>query len=110
LTGKGGANNMIKHSSDYLMFIDIALEVSHVLPDYTSKFSKREFTQRQLMALYILKQKSKLSYKEFIEDFSTRNCAIEDLQLKKIPSDSPIKMFVSRIETKLSEEISQKHY
>lgn len=96
---------MIKHSSNYLMFIDIALEVSKVLPEYSGKFSKRDFTQRQLMSLYILKQKSKLSYESFVEDLSTRNCAIEDLQLKKIPSSSTIKMFVSRVESKTLEEI-----
>jgi hypothetical protein len=96
---------MIKHSSNYLRFIDIAAKVSEVLPNYSNKFSKQTFTQRQLMTLYLLKQKSKLSYEEFLEDFSTRNCAIEDLQLKKIPSDSTIKMFISRIETKILEEI-----
>jgi len=96
---------MFKQSSSYLTFIDIAFEVSKVLPDYSSKFSKQTFTQRQLMTLYILKQKSRLSYEEFLEDFSTRNCAIEDLNLKKIPSDSTIKMFISRIGPSLLEEI-----
>jgi hypothetical protein len=57
------------------------------------------------MSLYILKQKSKLSYEEFIQDISTRDCAIQDLGLKKIPSPSTIKMFASRIETKTLEEI-----
>lgn len=96
---------MFKQSSSYLTFIDIAFEVSKVLPDYSSKFSKREFTQRQLMTLYLLKQRSKLSYEEFLEDFSTRDCAIRDLNLKKIPSDSTLKMFVSRINAKILEEI-----
>lgn len=96
---------MIKQSSDYLRFIDIAFKVSRILPNYSGKFSRKDFTQRQLMTLYILKQKSKLSYEEFLKDFSTRNCAIEDLQLKKIPSDSTIKMFISRIETRTLEEI-----
>jgi hypothetical protein len=96
---------MFKQSSSYLTFIDIAFEVSKVLPDYSSKFSKQTFTQRQLMTLYILKQKSKLSYEEFLEDFSTRDCAIEDLNLKKIPSDSTIKMFISRIQPSLLGEI-----
>ena len=68
---------------NYLIFIDIACEVSKVLPLYSSKYSRKDYNQRQLMALYILKQKSKLSYDEFIEDFRTRNCAIEDLQLKE---------------------------
>lgn len=96
---------MIKHSSNYLNFIDIAVEVSKVLPKYSNKFSKQEFTQRQLMTLYLLKQKSKLSYDDFVDDFATRNCAIEDLDLKKVPCASTIKMFISRIETNILEEI-----
>ena len=51
---------MIKHSSNYLNFIDIAVKVSRILPDYSGKFSKQDFTQKQLMTLYILKQKSKM--------------------------------------------------
>lgn len=96
---------MIKRSSNYLKFIDIAVEVSRILPNYSSKFSKQDFTQKQLMTLYILKQKSKMSYDEFIDDFKTRDCAIQDLQLTKIPCASTIKMFVSRIETNILEEI-----
>ena len=96
---------MIKQSSDYLKFIDIAVEVSRILPNHSSKFSKREFTQRQLMTLYLLKQKSKLSYDGFVDDFSTRDCAIQDLGLKKVPCASTIKMFISRIETRILEEI-----
>lgn len=96
---------MIEHSSNYLNFIDIAVEVSKVLPNHSSKFSKREFTQRQLMILYILKQKSKMSYDEFVDDFATRDCAIQDLGLTKVPCASTIKMFISRIDTKILEEI-----
>ena len=96
---------MIQYSSNYLNFIDIAVEVSRILPDYSSKFSKQDFTQKQLMTLYILKQKSKMSYDEFIDDFTTRNCAIQDLELKKVPCASTIKMFISRIETNILEEI-----
>lgn len=96
---------MIKHSSNYLNFIDVAIEVSKILPKHSSKFSKRNYTQRQLMTLYILKQKSKLSYDDFIEDFLTRDCAISDLELIKVPCASTIKMFVSRIETRILENI-----
>lgn len=78
----------------YLEFIDIAVEVSKVLPNYSSKFSKKSFTQRQLIALYILKQKSKMNYEEFVNDFATRDCAIADLGLTKVPCASTIKMFV----------------
>jgi len=57
------------------------------------------------MALYILKQKSKLSYDEFVDDFKTRDSAIADLQLKRVPSPSTLKMFIGRIECRLMEEM-----
>lgn len=91
--------------SYYLEFIDIAVEVSSRLPNYSSKFSKKTYTQPQLMTLYFLKQKSKLSYEMFIEDFSTRTLAIEDLQLKRLPSPSTLKMFVNRIDISLLEQM-----
>ncbi|MFW6173661.1 MAG: transposase [Elusimicrobiota bacterium] len=96
---------MISEKPRYLSFIDIADKVSRRLPNYSSKFSKRTFTQRQLMTLYILKQKSKLSYEEFVDDFSTRDSAISDLQLKKVPAASTLKMFVRRVDTKIFEEM-----
>ena len=96
---------MILVKPRYLSFIDIACEVTKILPNYSSKYSKREFTQRQLMILYLLKQKSKLSYEEFIDDFKTRDSAIADLQLKRIPSPSTLKMFVRRVNHKIFEEM-----
>src|SRR3989338_8801798 len=96
---------MILVKSRYLSFIDIAMEVSIRLPNYSGKFSNKIFTQRQLMTLYILKQKSKLSYDEFIDDFKTRDCAIADLQLKRVPSSSALKMFIKRIDNRVFEEM-----
>ena len=87
----------------YLEFIDIACIVSARLPEYSSKYAKRDFTQRQLMSLYILKQKSKMSYEDFIDDFKTRDSAIADLGLKKIPVPSTLKMFVKRINCRVFE-------
>ena len=92
--------------SSYLEFIDIAYDISsNRLPDYSSKFSKKDFTQPQLMTLYLLKQKSKLSYEGFIDDFKTRDSAILDLQLKRVPSSSALKMFAKRIDKKIFEEM-----
>ena len=96
---------MLTEKPRYLSFIDIACKVSRMLADYSGKYSRRDFTQKQLMTLYILKQKSKLSYEEFIDDFRTRNSAIADLQLKKVPSPSTIKMFVKRIDVQIFEQI-----
>jgi len=80
----------------YLSFIDVALEISERLPEYSSKYSRKDFTQRQLMTLYLLKQKSKMSYDEFIDDFKTRDSAVIALGLKKVPVPSTLKMFAAR--------------
>jgi len=83
--------------SNYLNFIDVALNISKELPEYSNKYSRKDFNQRQLMTLYLLKQKSKLSYDDFVDDFSTRDSAIERLELIKVPRASTLKMFAKRI-------------
>lgn len=91
--------------SRYLSFIEIALELAKRYPKYISKFSKKVFTQRQMIILYVLKQKSKLSYEEFVDDFSTRDSAIKKLGLKRVPSASALKMFVKRLTLQMLEEL-----
>ena len=85
----------------YLEFINIAIKIACLLPVYSSKFSKKTFTQQQLMTLYILKQKSKLSYDDFIDDFKTRDSALLELGLHKVPAASTLKMFARRIKTNI---------
>lgn len=91
--------------SRYLEFINIAVELASLLPPYSSRYSKKTFTQQQLMALYILKQKSKLSYDDFVDDFRTRDSAMLELGLYKIPSASTLKMFARRIKTNILEKL-----
>lgn len=71
--------------------------ISESLPVYSNKHSRRDYTQRQLFVLFLLKQKSKLSYDDFVDDFSTRDSAIKRLKLKKVPTASTLKMFIKRI-------------
>jgi hypothetical protein len=87
----------------YLDFINIAVELSSLLPPYSNKFSRKDFTQQQLMTLYILKQKSKLSYDDFVDDFKTRDSAMLELALSRVPSASTLKMFARRIKSEILE-------
>lgn len=89
----------------YLRFIDKALKIARILPKYSSKYSRKDFTQHQLMTLYILKQKSKLSYADFVEDFRVRDSAIEELGMDKVPSPSTLKMFIKRVSPQLLEKM-----
>ena len=96
---------IIIEKPSYLSFIDVSLKLTERLPSYLSKYSKHDFTQQQLMTLYFLKQKSKMSYDDFIDDFSTRESAILELGLKKIPSPSTLKMFAKRTDHLLLEQL-----
>ena len=55
------------------------------------------------MALYILKQKSKLSYDDFVDDFKTRDSALLELGLNKVPAPTTIRMFADRMKTNVLE-------
>jgi len=69
-------------------------------------YSRKDFTQQQLLALYVLKQKSKLSYDYFVDDFRTRDSAMLELGLlNKMPCASTLKMFAGRMETEALELI-----
>lgn len=91
--------------SKYLDFINVAVEVGSLLLPYSCKFSKKVFTQQQLLALYVLKQKSKLSYDEFVDDFQTRDSAMIELGLHKVPAASTLKMFVRKIKPEILEKM-----
>ena len=43
--------------SNYLKFIDVAMKISKLFPEYSSKYLRKDFTQHQLINLYILKKK-----------------------------------------------------
>lgn len=75
--------------------------MSEGLPVYSNKFSRKDYTQRHLFVLFLLKQKSKLSY----DDFSIRNSVIEKLGLRRVPTVSTLKMFIKRISCQILELI-----
>lgn len=89
----------------YLEFINIAVEIASILSPYSSKYSKKTYTQQQLMVLHTLKQKSKLSYDDFVDDFKTRDSAMLELGLNKVPAASTLKMFARRINYSILEKL-----
>lgn len=89
----------------YLDFINVAIELASLLPPYSSKYSRKDFTQQQLMALYVLKQKSKLSCDDFVDDFKTRDSAMLELGLNRVPSSSCLKRFAIRMKCDILEKL-----
>lgn len=87
--------------STYLSFIDIAIEIASQISPYSSRFSKRTFTQQQLLVLLIFKQKLKLSYRDLIEDIKTRESILLMLGLSKLPKPTTLIMFANRVKCKM---------
>src|SRR3989344_3716294 len=91
--------------SKYKNFIEKTMELVSAIQPYSSKYSKKIFTQQQLFILLILKQKLKLSYNELIEDMKTRESILLMLGLFKLPHPSTVKKFAKRIQSSLIERL-----
>lgn len=68
------------------------------LPKYKNKYSKRTFSSWQLLALLVLRAKSRVSVEDFIEQWFA--CATElhkILELKALPTASCLRKFAKRL-------------
>ena len=84
-----------------LTFIKVAVELCFCVPEYLSKFSKKDFSVRQLLILLVLKQKLKCSYEMLIDDLRTRPGVVSMLGLKRLPDPSTVRKFANRIKANI---------
>ena len=86
-------------SNKYINFIDLSLKTvqSSRLNLYSCKYSKRVYTQHQLLALVLLKEYISTDYRDFVELIDLMNDIKEKLDLDKIPHYTTLQKFVSRI-------------
>lgn len=69
----------------------MALQVaSDVLPPYASQFSKKDFTQPQLLAIFVLQQFCKTDYRGIVHYLHNRSDLRRVLRLKKVPHYSTL--------------------
>ena len=83
----------------YINFVKTSLEVienSHV-PLRSSKFSKKKYTQHQLLTLIFLKEKIGNDYRDFTELLPNLTTITDILQLKQIPHYTTLQKFLTRI-------------
>ena len=75
-----------------------ALRVARdALPAYSSKFSRRDFTQHQLFALAVLKTFLKTDYRGLTQTLLDFSELREDLDLDKVPHYSTLCKAVQRL-------------
>ena len=91
----------------YIGFIDIALGVakSSRIPLYSSKYSKRTYTQHQLLAILLLKEYLNSNYRDSRELLRLMSDVVERLKLKSIPHFTTPQKFLSRFNSILFEKL-----
>ncbi|HWS21253.1 MAG TPA: IS5 family transposase [Methanoregula sp.] len=90
-----------KSASRNIRFIQAAISVvksTHLKP-YSCKFSKKVYTQHQLLVLVLFKDFRNQHYREFIEDVGDMEGVQEILALSVIPHFTTLQKFISRIKT-----------
>lgn len=84
-------------SNKYLKFVDAALAASGNSPleIYSCKYSKRTYTQQQLLALVLLKEYLKTDYRSIVELAGLMDTIRSRIGLKQVPH---ILRFISSLE------------
>jgi hypothetical protein len=86
-----------------LAFTQQALELARAaLPPYSSKFSKKDFTRHQHLAVLALKTFLRTDYRgivEYLRDWSDLRAALE---LKKVPHFTTLQKFHARLKKSTS--------
>jgi hypothetical protein len=90
-----------KSASRNIRFIQSAISIvksTHLKP-YCCKFSKKVYTQHQLLVLVLFKGSRNQHYREFIEDVGDMEGVQEILALSVIPHFTTLQKFISQIKT-----------
>ena len=90
-----------KSASRNIRFIHSAISVvksTHLNP-YSCKFSKKIYTQHQLLVLILFKDFRNQHYREFIEDLEDMDGVQEILDLSELPHFTTLQKFHCRIKT-----------
>ncbi|MEK6935096.1 MAG: transposase [Nanoarchaeota archaeon] len=87
---------MNKEYSDYLKFIDDALDLAKSLPRYFSKYSNKIYCNYQKFAIYVLMQKFKTTTRGIASILRASSDMRMHLGLTRVPSHSTIVRFVNK--------------
>ena len=76
------------------------------VPLYSSKFSRRDFTQWQHIALLVLWQRMRKSYREYVDDLlPVADTLVEELGLSRLPHFTTLEKFMLRASSALLERV-----
>lgn len=93
---------MGKEYSDYLRFIDDALELAKTIPKYFSKFSNRIYCNHQKLAIYVLMQKFKTTTRGIVSILKASSEIRLHLGLNRVPVHTTVVRFANKIRKQIS--------
>lgn len=94
--------------SRYIRMVKAVFKVCQrqAIPRYSSRFSRKDFTLWQHIALLVLWQRMRKSYREYVGDFLTvADKVVLALGLSKLPHFTTIEKFVLRVPGTLLERV-----
>ncbi len=97
-----------RRESRYMRMVRAVFKVCRrqCIPRYSSKFSRKDFTLWQHIALLVLWQRMRKSYREYVDDFLTlADRLVAELGLSKLPHFTTIEKFVLRVPSTLLERV-----
>ena len=71
----------------------------YVLPEYGNKFSRKDFTQHQLLAIAVLKQKTDEDYRDTVDGICSD--LMQAMGLTKIPHFTTLQKFIKRLDSRV---------
>ena len=88
--------------SRLLKFAELCLGVVvKTIPEYSSRYSRKDYTQWQLTTLCCLMQKYKRKYRDFVEILEVATKLLEFLGLDKVPHWTTLNKFFLRMKNKV---------
>jgi hypothetical protein len=105
---KDGAVSKRREESRYIRMVKAIFKVCRrqAVPLYSSKYSRKDYTLWQHIALLALMQRIRKSYREYVDDYLTTTERLLDvLGLSKIPHFTTIEKFLLRVPGALLESV-----
>ena len=88
--------------SDYLKFIDDALEIAKSIPKYFSKFSNKIYCNHQKLAIYVLMQKFKTTTRGIVSILRASSDIRLHLGLTNVPVHTTISRFIKKVRKQIT--------
>jgi len=104
----GVVGNRLKEESRYIRMVRAIYKVCQrrAVPRYSNKYSRKDFTLWQHIALVALMQRVRKSYREYANDFLTvATRLVSALGLSKIPHFTTMEKFLLRVPGALLERV-----